>query len=198
MGIKKHSLRKKAKEQTEENIIDLEDKKEKRRLERRAAAEQSRKKRGVKSLQQQMMEEVAAEDLKVEREAYVQSYSLEDIVTGKMGAAAASGRTERSRQKKGITSKTKIFIGVLIAIFIILGMSAGQIISLSMQRNEADEKLKLLQKEKANLELRVAEIGTDANIEKQARTWLKMTQNGETLYIIGDEQDTGELSGKEK
>ena len=187
MGIRKKNSGKN-KKLPEDNIIDLEAKKEKRRQELRAAAEQSRKKHGRKSFKQTMMDEAAADELYSDRIPYPSSYRIGSISDAGAASTAIDRKAARTHRKKGMSAYMKILIAVALVVFFTLLMSIGQIVSLKLQESEAEARVKLLREQKEKLEAGTAEIGTDANIEKQARSWLKMAKQGETLYIIGDER----------
>lgn len=185
---KKRSKTKRNRKGDPATVINLEEQRERRRQERHAEAERKRKKRGVKSLEQQMMDEVAAEDLHIERTAYSTYYTMSEAIAN--GYADATGKerqetTGRRKRKKGMSIYMKIIIAVLIIVSVMLAMSIQQIISLTIQEREAQNRLALLREEKEKLEIQTAQIGTDAAIEKQARDWLKMAKEGETLYVIG-------------
>ena len=190
MGIIKKNSGKKL---PEDNIIDLDAKKEKRRQERRAAAEELRKKRGKKSLKQTMMDEVAADELHEDRQSYSSDYR---IGMSDAGAAALDRKSMRGRRKKGMSTAMKILIAVVIVVFLAMSMSIKQIVSLKIQESEAEERVKLLREQKEKLEADTAQIGTDENIEKQARNWLKMAKQGETLYIISDARGNNRSAGE--
>lgn len=197
---KKKSTKKRNRKDDPKTVINLEEQRERRRKERHAEAERKRQKRGVKSLEQQMLDEVAAEDLHVERAAINSYYTMSEAIAN--GYADATGRerqqpTGRRKRKKGMSIYMKIIIGVLIVVSIILAMSIQQIISLTIQEKEAESRLALLREEKEKLEIQTAQIGTDEAIEKQARDWLKMAKEGETLYIIGRAANAEEAAAAE-
>ena len=58
-----------------------------------------------------------------------------------------------------------------------------------MQEREARQTVAQLEKEKADLERQVGDLGSQEYIEKQARDWLKMAQQGEIIYDFSDRKD---------
>ena len=79
---------------------------------------------------------------------------------------------------------------LILALLVVLGImsSVWKIISLTMEKNEAQDRITELKEEKALLEQEVSQIGTEAYIEEQARTWLKMAKSGEIIYVFDDEE----------
>ncbi len=174
---KRRKKKQKAKELTEQNIIDIDARREERRMKLRAEAEAERAKRGEKSIMQEMMDDMARGDERYE-------YHEED-------AAVKRSKKRREKKKKGaMSTHRKIGIVVIIIVLAALIFSVGNIIKLKIQQNEAERKLAELQEEKADLEKQVDQIGSDAYMEKQAREWLKMAKQGELIYVYDDNEST--------
>lgn len=80
---------------------------------------------------------------------------------------------------------------VVLAIFMVIGFSMVNIVSLKMQEAEAAGfKQKLLQ-EKEKLKTELSLVYDPAYVEQQARIKLKMIKPGEILYIFPEKTATG-------
>lgn len=176
---KRRKKKQKAKELTEQNIIDMDAKRQERRRKLRAEAEVERAKRGEKSIMQEMMDEMARGDERYEPH----------------GADAVAKRDKKRREKKkkgAMSPQKKMAIVVIIVILAALIFSVGNIIKLQVQQNEAERKLAELQSEKEELEKQVDQIGSDTYMEKQAREWLKMAKQGEIIYMYDDSKENSQ------
>ena len=162
---KKRSL--KTKELIEnEKVIDLDEQREARRAKLRAEADASRKKRGAKSIRTEVLEEIAAGE-EIEEPEVVEA-------------------PKKKKRRKPLSMQLKLCIFALIVAMIIMLFSMGNIVSLKMQERQAKQTVSQLQKEKAELERQVGDLGSQEYIEKQARDWLKMAQQGEIIYDFSD------------
>ncbi len=174
---KRRKKKQKAKELTEQNIIDIDARREERRLKLRAEAEAERARRGEKSIMQEMMDDMARGDERFE--------------TREEDEAVKRSKKRREKKKKGaMSAQKKIAILVIIVVVGALIFSVGKIVKLKIQQNEAEHKLEELEAEKADLEKQVNQIGTDSYMEKQAREWLKMAKQGEIIYVYDDDENT--------
>lgn len=152
-----------------EKVIDLDTEREARRAKLRAEADASRKKRGAKSIRAEVMEEIEIDDRTAEEpEVEVKA---------------------KKKRRKPLSLKLKLCIAALVVALIIMLFSMGNIISLKMQEREAKQTVSQLEKEKADLERQVGDLGSQEYIEKQARDWLKMAQQGEIIYDFSDRKD---------
>lgn len=175
---KRRKKKQKAKELTEQNIIDIDARREERRLKLRAQAEAERARRGEKSIMQEMMDDMARGDERFERN------EEED-------EAVKRSKRRREKKKKGaMSAQKKIGVIVIIVVLAALIFSVGNIIKLEIQQNEAERRLAELEAEKADIEKQVDQIGTDSYMEKQAREWLKMAKQGELIYVYDDNEGT--------
>jgi len=148
-----------------EKVIDLDAEREARRAQLRAEADASRKKRGAKSIRAEVMEEVSATE------------PVEETV---------EKPAPKKKRRKPLSLKLKLCIAALVVAMIIMLFSMGNIVSLKMQEREAKQTVAQLEKEKADLERQVGDLGSQEYIEKQARDWLKMAQQGEIIYDFSD------------
>lgn len=175
---KRRKKKQKAKELTQQNIIDIDARREERRLKLRAEAEAERARRGEKSIMQEMMDDMARGDERFERNK-------------KEDEAFKRSKRRREKKKKGaMSAQKKISVIVIIVVLAALIFSVGNIIKLEIQQNEAERRMAELETEKADLEKQVNQIGTDTYMEKQAREWLKMAKQGELIYVYDDNEGT--------
>ena len=171
---KRRKKKQKARELTEQNIIDIDSKRDERRQKLRRQAEAERAKRGEKSIMQEMMDDMSRGDERYEPR--------------EQDEAAKRSKKRREKKKKGaMSTQKKIAIAVIIVVLAALVFSVGNIINLKIQKNEAERKLAELQEEKDDLEKQVSQIGSDAYMEKQAREWIKMAKQGEIIYVNDDD-----------
>ena len=178
---KRRKKKQKARELTEQNIIDIDARREERRRKLRREAEAERAKRGEKSIMQEMMDDMTRGDERFERQ--------ED-------KTAQRSKKRREKKKKGaMSTQKKIAIAVIIVVLGALIFSVGNIINLKIQEKEAERQLAELEAEKADLEKQVSQIGSNEYMEKQAREWLRMAKQGEIIYSNdGDEKNKQEDS----
>lgn len=168
---KRKKKRQKAKELTDPNVIDIDDKREERRRRLRAEAEASRAKRGEKSIMQEMLDEISRGD---ERE---------------IPKPPENTKTSKKKKKRPMSFQMKICLTVVAVIIAALCFSIGNIVNLKIQQAEAERKLAELTEEKEALEKEVAQLGSSEYMEKQAREWLKMAKQGEIIYVTDGDDD---------
>lgn len=182
---KRRKKKQKARELTEQNIIDIDAKREERRRKLRREAEAERKKRGEKSIMQEMMDDMARGDERFEKREEDQT--------------AKRSKKRREKKKKGaMSTQKKIAVAVIIVVLGALIFSVGNIINLKIQQKEAERKLEELQAEKADLEKQVSQIGSNEYMEKQAREWLRMAKQGEIIYSNDDDGKNKQEDSKDQ
>lgn len=94
-------------------------------------------------------------------------------------AAGASHR--RSTQA---LRKRSIYLIIAVILFVIIGVSVYNLVSLKMEQAKVNEDYAALIKEKAQLKEELSNVDSDEYVEQKAREELKMILPGETLYII--------------
>ena len=99
-------------------------------------------------------------------------------------------RPERKKKKLKIVNMKRFIASVIVVILIAsVGMSAINIIKLTIQKNELQAKNAELIKLKEDLSAEMEFINSADYIEQQARKDLKMIKENELLFIISDEDD---------
>ncbi len=100
-------------------------------------------------------------------------------------------QTPEKRKKRTKIVNTKRFIASVIIVMIIasVGMSAINIIKLTVQRNELQAQNADLIKFKEDLTSELEYINSAEYIEQQARKELKMIKENELLFIVDDQED---------
>ncbi len=177
----------------DDTVIDLEAQREARRRQLREAAAESRRKRGLPGEEYDYYgyrpeESASAADIADNAEGISAGAPAAEAVQ----AAESRGRAAKKKKKKMTPARIVVLI---LALLVVLGImsSVWKIISLTMEKNEAQDRITELKEEKALLEEEVSQIGTEAYIEEQARTWLKMAKSGEIIYVFDDE-DSGQTT----
>lgn len=170
----------------DDTVIDLEAQREARRRQLREAAAESRRKRGLPG------EEYDYYGYRPEESA--SATDIADNAEGISAGAPAAEAVQAAKKKKKKMTPARIVV-LILALLVVLGImsSVWKIISLTMEKNEAQDRITELKEEKALLEEEVSQIGTEAYIEEQARTWLKMAKSGEIIYVFDDE-DSGQTT----
>ncbi len=94
--------------------------------------------------------------------------------------------------RQALKSNRRRYLVALIAfiLFLVVGFSMFNIVSLKMQEAQALELKQKLLLEKAKLQTELSLVFSPAYIEQQARIKLKMIKPGETLYILPEEKAT--------
>ena len=99
-------------------------------------------------------------------------------------------KAERKKKKLKIVNMKRFIASVIVVILIAsVGMSAINIIKLTIQKNELQAKNAELIKLKEDLSAEMEFINSADYIEQQARKDLKMIKENELLFIISDEDD---------
>ena len=99
-------------------------------------------------------------------------------------------RPEKKKKKLKIVNMKRFIASVIVMILIAsVGMSAINIIKLTIQKNELQAKNAELIKLKEDLCAEMEFINSADYIEQQARKDLKMIKENELLFIISDEDD---------
>lgn len=99
-------------------------------------------------------------------------------------------KTERKKKKIKIVNMKRFIASVIVVILIAsVGMSAINIIKLSIQKKELQAKNAELIKLKEDLSAEMEFINSADYIEQQARKDLKMIKENELLFIVSDEED---------
>ena len=83
-----------------------------------------------------------------------------------------------------------IFVGVVIALVVLVGFSLGNIIMLKHDLHVAKKEQAEYEEEKAQLEKDVEEMDDLQNLEEQARNQMRLIKPGETLYIFPENMTT--------
>lgn len=99
-------------------------------------------------------------------------------------------KPERKKKKIKIVNMKRFIASVIVVILIAsVGMSAINIIKLSIQKKELQAKNAELIKLKEDLSAEMEFINSADYIEQQARKDLKMIKENELLFIVSDEDD---------
>ncbi len=99
-------------------------------------------------------------------------------------------KAEKRKKKLKIVNMKRFVASVIIIVFIAsVGMSAINIIKLTIQKNELQAKNAELVKMKEDLTAEMDFINSAEYIEQQARKELRMIKENELLFIVGDEED---------
>lgn len=108
----------------------------------------------------------------------------------KVKEEVTQSRPERKKKKLKIVNMKRFIDSVIIVILIAsVGMSAINIIKLTIQKKELQAKNAELIKLKEDLSAEMEFINSADYIEQQARKDLKMIKENELLFIISDEDD---------
>ena len=99
-------------------------------------------------------------------------------------------KAERRKKKLKIVNTKRFVASVIILILIAsVGMSAINIIKLTLQRNELQAKNAELVRLKEDLTAEMDFINSAEYIEQQARKELRMIKENELLFIVEDKED---------
>ena len=97
---------------------------------------------------------------------------------------------EKKKKKFKIVNMKRFVASVIIVVLIAsVGVSAINIIKLTIQRSELQEKNAALLKLKEDLSAEMEFINSADYIEQQARKDLKMIKENELLFIVTDDED---------
>lgn len=102
----------------------------------------------------------------------------------------------KAMNKKRIRRRL-IYSALILFLIGVIGVSAFKVINLVMEKEEAELRLTVLEREKALLEEELARVGSDEYIEQQAREQLNMVMPGETLYILKDKDREQDLPAED-
>ena len=93
------------------------------------------------------------------------------------------------RKKRQHNRKLGIYMLVIVAMLVIVGVLAHNVIALKVEESELKSRITELEKQKKALQ-EEKQTGTDSDyIESQARKQLRMIKPGEILYILPDEEN---------
>lgn len=99
-------------------------------------------------------------------------------------------KAERKKKKHKITNMKRFVTSVIILILIAsIGVSAINIIELTMQKNKLQKQNAELVKLKEDLTAEMEYINSAEYIEQQARKELRMIKENELLFIVSDEEE---------
>jgi cell division protein DivIC len=99
--------------------------------------------------------------------------------------SASSKKSKKSDRKNHQSDRKRLLVaGVFLIIFLILGISSYNIVSLKIQEAEAIALKQQLLEEKEHLKQELSLVYSPAYIEQQARTQLRMIKPGELIYIF--------------
>lgn len=99
-----------------------------------------------------------------------------------------SDENEITKRQIARDNRRRYFVALLtLAIFIIIGFSMFNVVSLKMQEAEALALNQRLLQEKERLQSELAMVNDPVYIEQQARIKLKMIRPGEVLYVFPDD-----------
>ncbi|MDD5921981.1 MAG: septum formation initiator family protein [Eubacteriales bacterium] len=107
-------------------------------------------------------------------------------------------KLKKSRKKRRISTSRLIMFGVLLIIVLLFAVSVRNVWTLRAEQKELKRENKQLTVQKAKLQKELKNVNDKNYIEKQARQQLKLIKPGETLFIIEDEQDSGNNAGSGK
>ena len=123
------------------------------------------------------------------REKRAQKYSYLEAKRNEENVAIEETRTAERKKKKSKIVNMKRFVASVIIVMVIasVGMSAINIIKLTIQRNELQSQNVELIKIKEDLTSELEYINSAEYIEQQARKELKMIKENELLFIVEEE-----------
>ena len=127
-----------------------------------------------------MLADRTTEEQKLRREK--RREALEKKRENERKAAEAAARRSKLLKKYAVVAA--IVLLVMLALF---GKLVVQIRDLNRAKNEAQEKLEVLQRQIEELEATLENVQSPEYIESQARSQLHMIYPNEVLYIIEDE-----------
>ena len=97
-------------------------------------------------------------------------------------------RSKKYRKKHKISVTRIVLIVVIFAVVFYFGNSLLKILSLSSQKQKAEEYNKKLLNQKEILSMRLENISSDNYIEEKAREKFRMLKPGELLFIFNDDE----------
>ncbi len=97
-------------------------------------------------------------------------------------------------QRKKMRKKRKrcVYFAVLLCFALLIGVSIINIFSLQAEKNKVKEENKMLTTQKSRLEQQLKEVNTPEYIEDQARAHLRLVRPGEILYILPEDDNSGD------
>jgi cell division protein DivIC len=125
------------------------------------------------------------------REKRAQKYSYLETKRNEENVAIEETRTAERKKKKSKIVNMKRFVASVIILILIasVGMSAINIVQLTIQKKELQVKNAELIKLKEDLTSEMDFINSAEYIEQQARKDLRMIKENELLFIVDDEED---------
>lgn len=93
-------------------------------------------------------------------------------------------REEAAKRKARKANRRMIYIVVTCAILITIGLSAFNIITLTIEKHELQQKNEMLAQTRDELKHELENADSPDYIEQQARTHLRLIKPGEVLYIL--------------
>lgn len=113
-----------------------------------------------------------------------------------VSAAEADGKGKagkKGKKKNKIVDVKRFITGVIILIFITsIVVSGVKILKLQSERDKLLETRATLTELKEDLTAEMEQIDSAEYMERQARKELKMIKSGEILFLVSDEETTGE------
>lgn len=101
-------------------------------------------------------------------------------------------RAESARKKARKAKRRMVYVVIAGAILITIGLSAFNIVSLTIEKRELQEQQMLLMKTRDELKYELENVDSPEYIEQQARTYLRLIKPGEVLYIMPKDDTDGE------
>lgn len=141
-----------------------------------------RRSREFKNLNTVIDLEQAREERRSRRKEIVQKRQTKDRFTER---EELSERRIIKRNRKRL-----VYIGVLLGIIAVIGVSAFHVISLQNEYRDIAAQNKALKEKRVELKEELGKVNDIEYIEQQAREQLKMVKPGEILYILPDEDAT--------
>ncbi|GAB1475935.1 hypothetical protein MASR2M70_07670 [Bacillota bacterium] len=112
----------------------------------------------------------------------------------KQSAESRSGKEKHTsneptrRQTVKSIRRRAVYSLVIILLFAVMGVSLFNVITLRMEKAEAEAKLLSLENEKKALQEELSKAGSKEYIEQQAREQLRMIMPGEVLYVLKESE----------
>lgn len=141
-----------------------------------------RRSREFKNLNTVIDLEQAREERRSKRKEIVQKRQTKDRWSEK---EELSERRIIKRNRKRL-----VYIGILLGIIAVIGVSAFHVISLQNEYRDIVAQNKALKEKRVELKEELGKVNDIEYIEQQAREQLKMVKPGEILYILPDENAT--------
>ncbi len=100
---------------------------------------------------------------------------------------------ERKRRlaQKAAKHRRAVFACVIVgvAVLLLVGTTLFKIYELSKEKAEMEARLEELTREKQALQDELSNVESDEYVEQQARSELRMIKEGETLYVVVDDEN---------